>query len=146
MDQVASIGSAWTPAPHRTPHLLLVGGEDHDLRIPFLLTLRALGFQVAAAGTGDPAPFLRAGLDYYPFQFSRFVNPLADRTAVAGLARLFVDVRPGLVQCFDTKPNLLAPFAARCVASLPVVRTINGLGWMYCNRSKSPGNQAGVAA
>jgi len=135
MDQVASIGSAWTPAPLRTPHLLLVGGEDHDLRIPFLLALRASGFRVAAAGTGDPAPFLRAGLDYHPFKFNRFVNPLADWAAVAKLARLFADVRPGLVQCFDTKPNLLAPFAARRVAGLPVVRTINGLGWMHSSNA-----------
>lgn len=119
----------------RTPHLLLVGGEDHDLRIPFLLALRAQGFRVAAAGTGDTAPFLRAGLDYHRFQFDRFVNPLADRAAVATLAQLFADVRPGLVQCFDTKPNLLAPFAARRTPGLPVVRTINGLGWMYSSNT-----------
>ncbi len=135
MDQVASIASVWTPASSRTSDLLLVGGEDHDLRIPFLLALRAQGFRVAAAGTGDPAPFLRADLDYHRFQFSRFIDPLADRMAIATLARLFAEVRPGLVQCFDTKPNLLVPFAARRVAGLPVVRTINGLGWMYSSHA-----------
>ncbi len=131
MDQVTSIGSGWK----RMPDLLLVGGEDHDLRIPFLLALRAQGFRVAAAGTGDPAPFLRAGLDYHPIQFSRFVDPLADCAAVTAIARLFAEMRPGLVQCFDTKPNLLVPFAARRVAGLPVVRTINGLGWMYSSHA-----------
>jgi len=118
-----------------TPHLLFVGGEDHDLRIPFLLTLRGRGFRVAAAGTGDPAPFVHAGLDFHPFQFKRFVNPLADRAAIAALARLFADIRPGLVQCFDTKPNLLVPLAARRVPGLRVVRTINGLGWMYSSNA-----------
>ena len=123
------------PAPLEPPHLLFVGGEDHDLRIPFLLALRARGFRVAAAATGDPAPFLRAGLDYHPFHFSRFIDPLADRAAIAALAKLFADVRPGLVQCFDTKPNLLAPFAASRLPGLPVVRTINGLGWMHSSNA-----------
>lgn len=118
-----------------TPDLLLVGGEDHDLRIPFLLALRARGLRVAAAGTGDPAPFVRAGLDYHPFQFDRFANPWADRAAIATLAKLFDDMRPGLVQCFDTKPNLLVPFAARRVRGVRVVRTINGLGWMYSSNA-----------
>ncbi len=117
------------------PDLLLVGGEDHDLRIPFLLALRNLGFRVAAAGTGDPAPFARADIDYHPFRFDRFSNPLADRAAIAMLAKLFAELRPGLVQCFDTKPNLLVPFAARGIPGLPVVRTINGLGWIYSSNA-----------
>jgi glycosyltransferase involved in cell wall biosynthesis len=90
---------------------------------------------VAAAGTGDPAPFARAGLDYAAFHFDRFLGPWADWTAVAALARLFADVRPGLVQCFDTKPNLLVPFAARRLPDLLVVRTVNGLGWLYSSAS-----------
>ena len=123
------------PRAPSAPDLLLVGGEDHALRIPFLLALRAQGFRVAAAGTGEAAPFARAGLDYAPFHFERFWGPRADRAAVAALARLFADVRPGLVQCFDTKPNLLVPFAARRLPHLPVVRTINGLGWLYSSAS-----------
>ena len=114
-----------------SPDLLFVGGEDHDLRIPFLLALRAKGFRVATAGSGDPAPFAQAGLECHPFKFDRFVNPLADRAAIAGLASLFARLRPGLVQSFDTKPNLLAPFAARRVRGARVVRTINGLGWIH---------------
>ena len=118
-----------------SPHLLFVGGEDHDLRIPFLLTLRDQGFRVSAAGTGDPAPFARAGLAYRPFHFARSANPLADWGTVAALARLFKDVRPDLVHCFDTKPNFLVPLAARRAGGIRVVRTINGMGWMYSSRS-----------
>ena len=114
-----------------TGRLLLVGGEDHDLRIPFLLRLSGLGYQVAAAGTGDPAPFARAGLEYHPFRFGRFVSPHGDWRAVGALARMFRSVRPGIVQCFDTKPNLLVPLAARRTGGVPVVRTINGMGWVF---------------
>jgi len=117
------------------PHLLCIGGEDHSLRIPFLLALRDKGFRISAAGTGDPAPFARAGLDYHPFHFSRFVDPLADWTALKVLSKLIADVRPALVQCFDTKLNLLVPFAARDLRDVKVVSTINGLGWLYSSSS-----------
>ena len=114
-----------------TGRLLLVGGEDHDLRIPFLQRLRGLGHQVAAAGTGDPAPFVSAGLEYHPFRFGRFVSPQGDWRAIGALARMFRAVRPDIVQCFDTKPNLLVPLAARRDGAVPVVRTINGMGWVF---------------
>ena len=117
------------------PHLLCIGGEDHSLRIPFLLALRDKGFWISAAGTGDPAPFARAGLDYHPFHFSQFVDPLADWTALKVLSKLIADVRPALVQCFDTKLNLLVPFAARDLRDVKVVSTINGLGWLYSSSS-----------
>jgi glycosyltransferase involved in cell wall biosynthesis len=117
------------------PHVLFVGGVDHELRIPFMLNLRNCGFQVSAAGTAETAPFSRAGIRYYPFRFERFLNPLADWTALQTLSKLFADVRPELVQSFDTKPNLLVPFAAQSVHGVRAVRTINGLAWLYSSRS-----------
>lgn len=117
------------------PHLLCVGGEDHNLRVPFMLALREAGFRVTAVGTGDAAPFGLAGLDYRPFRFDRFVDPLADLATIRGLAKLLVDLRPDLVQSFDTKPNLLVPLAARGAPNLSVVRTINGMGWLYSSGS-----------
>ena len=116
-------------------HLLCVGGEDHFLRIPFLLALRHRGFQVTAAGTGDPAPFTQAGLDYCRFHFDRFLNPLADWAAFRTLSKLILDLRPGIVQCFDTKPTLLLGLLARSTADMTVVSTINGLGWIYSSHS-----------
>lgn len=119
----------------------MVGGEDHDLRIPFLLRLRGLGYDVAAAGTGDPAPFARAGLEYHPFRFGRFLGPMQDWRSVGMLAKMFGSVRPDIVQCFDTKPNLLVPLAARHShkhgGAVPVVRTINGMGWVFSSDSWS---------
>jgi glycosyltransferase involved in cell wall biosynthesis len=117
------------------PHLLLIGGEDHALRIPFMLALRDHGFRASAAATGDPGPFVRAGLDYHHFRFERFVNPLADWSAFKTISRLLADVRPELVQSFDTKPNLLVPLAAQRACDVMVVRTINGLGWTYSSHS-----------
>lgn len=117
------------------PHLLCIGGEDHCLRIPFLLALRDKGFRVNAAGTGDPTPFVEVGLDYHPIHFDRFVNPLADWAAFKTISKLIADVRPELVQCFDTKLNVLVPLAARGICDVRIVSTINGLGWLYSSRS-----------
>jgi glycosyltransferase involved in cell wall biosynthesis len=117
------------------PHLLCIGGDDHSLRIPFLLALRDKGFRISAAGTADLAPFAKAGLDYHPFRFSRFVDPLTDWKAFKAISRLIADMRPALVQCFDTKLNVLVPFAARGFRDVKVVSTINGLGWLYSSSS-----------
>jgi len=117
------------------PHLLCIGGEDHNLRIPFLLALRGRGFRITAAGTADPLPFLQSGIDYRAFRFERFVNPLADAAAIRTLTKLIAGVRPDIVQSFDTKPNLLVPVAARNLRDVLVVRTINGLGQIYSSRS-----------
>ncbi|MGG5817789.1 glycosyltransferase [Falsiroseomonas sp. HW251] len=119
----------------RGPRILLVGGEDHDLRIAFLLALRAEGYCVSAAGTGDAAPFAQAGLTYHSFHFDRSANPLADWLSLGALTRIFGQVRPDIVQSFDTKPNILVPLAAGRVGGFPVVRTINGMGWLYSSKA-----------
>jgi glycosyltransferase involved in cell wall biosynthesis len=116
-------------------HLLCIGGQDHALRIPFLIALRNRGFRVSAAAMADPAPFEHAGIDYHPFCFDRFANPFADWAAVKTLTKLIESVEPDIVQSFDTKPNLLVPLAARKVPGVSVVRTINGLAYVYSSRS-----------
>jgi glycosyltransferase involved in cell wall biosynthesis len=117
------------------PHVLCIGGEDHRLRIPFMATLRDHGYRVSAAATDDAEPFQAAGIPYHPFRFDRFVNPLADRTSIAEISSLLQQTAPDIVQCFDTKPNMLVPLAARRIKDLQTVRTINGMGWVYSSRS-----------
>jgi glycosyltransferase involved in cell wall biosynthesis len=117
------------------PHVLCIGGEDHHLRIPFLLALRDQGFQVTAAASCDAAPFRQANIPYHAFQFDRFVNPLADRRTIGALQSLLTQVLPDIVQTFDTKPNVLVPLATRGMRGVRVVRTINGMGWVYSSSS-----------
>lgn len=117
------------------PRLLFVGGVDHNLRIPFFLSLQERGFDVVAASPGHEDAFARAGVAHRPFAFERFVAPLADWRAAGRLRALIGELRPRIVQAFDTKPNLLAPLAVSRGAATQVVRTINGLGWLYSSRS-----------
>ena len=110
-------------------HLLCVGGEDHALRIPFLAALQNRGLRVSAAGTGAASAFAKTEIPYHQYQFDRFGVGYADRAAMGQLARLVKSARPDVIQTFDTKPNLFAPLALR--GSVPVVRTINGMGWVF---------------
>lgn len=112
-----------------TLHVLCVGGEDHAMRIPFLSALRSRGFRVSAAGTGAARSFSDSGIDYHGYDFDRFGARISDRMAINQLSRLVREIRPDVVQTFDTKPNLLAPLAIR--GAIPVVRTINGMGWVF---------------
>src|SRR6266566_9803523 len=127
-----------TPMERRappSPHLLYIGGEDHHLRIPAMLALCDRGFRVTAAGTGDPAPFAQVGIDFRRFHFERFINPLADWAAVKSIGKILVEVRPDLAQSFDTKPSIFLPLAARSTPGIQVIRTINGLAFLYSSRS-----------
>lgn len=117
-------------------HVLYVGGEDNDLRIPFILAMRRRGFRVTAAGSGDPAPFRNAGIDCVPFPFDRFISPLSDVRALRRLAAMLRDLSPDIAQGFDTKPCLYLPLAAGISgATTQVVRTICGRAWVYSSRT-----------
>ncbi|RWB67636.1 glycosyltransferase family 4 protein [Mesorhizobium sp.] len=115
------------------PHLVCVGGEDHALRIPFLEELRDRGFQVTAVSSGDEAPFLRHDIAHRSYGFDRFATGSGKAGTVRTLRKLLAELRPDIVQSFDTKPNLLTPLAVR--GQIPVIRTINGLGWTFSSRA-----------
>ena len=117
-------------------HVLYVGGEDNDLRIPFILAMRRRGFRVTAAGSGDPSPFRKAGIDCVPFPFNRFISPISDLRALRRLAATLRDLEPDIAQGFDTKPCLYLPLAAGMSgATTQVVRTICGRAWVYSSRT-----------
>ncbi|RWA66588.1 glycosyltransferase family 4 protein [Mesorhizobium sp.] len=111
------------------PHLVCVGGEDHALRIPFLMELRDRGFEVTAVSSGDEAPFKRHDIAHRSYRFDRFATGSGKAGAVRTLRALIAELRPDIVQSFDTKPNILTPLAMR--RQVPVIRTINGLGWTF---------------
>jgi glycosyltransferase involved in cell wall biosynthesis len=111
------------------PHIVCVGGEDHPLRIPFLLALQENRFRVTAVSTGDGSAFAHAGIAHHSYGFDRFSSGRGDWGAVGSFRRLLAELKPDVVHSFDTKPNLLAPIAVR--GSADVVRTINGLGWVF---------------
>ncbi|MGX7871599.1 glycosyltransferase [Mesorhizobium sp. ORM6] len=112
-----------------SPHLVCVGGEDHRLRVPFLTALRERGFRITAVSSDDGAAFLPHGIPHHRLGFDRFGSGGREWSAPRSIRRLMAELRPDIVQSFDTKPNLLTPLALR--GQVPVIRTINGLGWTF---------------
>ncbi|BAV47563.1 sugar transferase [Mesorhizobium loti] len=115
-----------------SPHLVCVGGEDHRLRIPFLLALRERGFRVTAVSSDAGGAFSPHGIAHHRLAFDRFASGGGEWGAVNAVRKLMSELRPDIVQSFDTKPNLLTPLAVR--GQVPVIRTINGLGWTFSSR------------
>ncbi|OSP53625.1 glycosyltransferase [Pseudoruegeria sp. SK021] len=117
-----------------TAHILFVAGADADLRLPFIAEVRKSGFRVSVAASGGAEAFARAGIDFEPFPFDRFISPLSDWRAIGRLGAILDRIQPDLAQGFDTKPCLMLPVAAARRATLSV-RTICGRGWVYSSRS-----------
>jgi glycosyltransferase involved in cell wall biosynthesis len=117
------------------PHVLCVGGDDHHLRIPFLRRLYNEGYRVTALTSGDASPFDHSAVACLVFRLNRSANPMADMKTVVELGAIISELKPSLIQTFDTKPNFLVPLASWRASSAPVVRTINGLGWLYSSPS-----------
>ena len=86
-------------------------------------------------GSEPPDPFRAHEIPYHRYSLSRALNPLADWRAYRELLALFRNHRPSVVHAFDTKPGILASFAARR-AGVPVrVRTLTGMGYVFSSRS-----------
>ena len=124
--------------------LLFIGGEDHNLRIPFLTALAARGYDVTTAASADPAPFERAGIKYIHFDFNRFWDPLSDVRAWRKIGQILADVDADVVHSFDTKLSILTPYASRFNPRTTVVRTINGRAWTFSSRSLGAAVMRGV--
>ncbi|MBZ9673826.1 glycosyltransferase family 4 protein [Mesorhizobium sp. ES1-3] len=114
------------------PHLACVGGEDHPLRIPFLLAVRERGFRVTAVSSDDGNAFVPHGIPHRRLSFDRFAKGRGELGEMKAIRKLLIELRPDIIQSFDTKPNLLTPLAVR--GQVPVIRTINGLGWTFSSR------------
>lgn len=121
----------------RAPRLLCIGGEDHGLRLPFLLKLKAAGFDVHAAASCEPRLFDQAGIAFHGYRLDRSFRPAADWNSLRQLRTIIAGVKPDVVQSFDTKPNLLTAMLAAEQRDTRFVRTINGTGRIYSSPSLS---------
>lgn len=78
------------------PHLAFVGGEDHNLRIPFLLALALSGYRVTAVSPGSGEAFARAGIEHAEFRFDRFASGVSELRALSRLRHVLAGLAPGL--------------------------------------------------
>jgi glycosyltransferase involved in cell wall biosynthesis len=113
----------------------LVGSDDIRLRIPFLVELRERGFDVTMLGSEPPEPFAAQEIPYHRYSLSRALEPVADWRTFRELLGLFARHKPTIVHAFDTKPAMLASFAARLSGVPARIRTLTGMGYVFSSRS-----------
>jgi glycosyltransferase involved in cell wall biosynthesis len=113
------------------PTVWHIGGNDVRLRIPLLLKLKEMGFQIGAAGSEDGIIFAQHGIPYWQYSLNRWVNPVADLSSSLQLFRLFSKHKPDIIHAFDTKPVIYAPLMALQAGVPGRVSTITGLGYLF---------------
>lgn len=117
------------------PSVCYIGGEDVEMRIPLLLRLRELNFEVSAIGSRSSDPFDRVGIRFERYELVRSMNPWADRRSQSQLQKLLTTIRPDVVHAFDTKPTILAMLASRAAGVAGRIRTITGMGYVFSSTS-----------
>lgn len=114
--------------------ILIVGGEDIHLRVPYIKELKNLGLNVGVVGSLEYSLeqiFQDNHIDYYYYPLKRSVTPVADLYAQKKLEKIVMEQRPKIIHGFDTKPALWVSQLARKITGLKAIRTINGLGYVF---------------
>jgi glycosyltransferase involved in cell wall biosynthesis len=120
-------------AVRRSARLLIVGGEDSRLRLPFARALAADGWEVALVAPVEDPELLGSEFKVYRYVLNRELAPFRDFLTFLQLFILFRKLRPQVVQSFDTKPSIYSPMAAWAARVPRRVRTLTGLGRVYAD-------------
>ena len=99
--------------------------------LPFLTALQNRGMRVSAAGTGAISPFSSNGIQYPSISVGyKFGARIADRAAIGQLSQLVRRIRPERCSRPSTQ-NRTCLRLSRSAGAVPIVRTINGMGWVF---------------
>jgi glycosyltransferase involved in cell wall biosynthesis len=111
--------------------ICLVGGEDVSARIPMAKLLIQAGLSVCIAGSQDKDIFDKANICYFKYPLIRQLGVIAEIKTLIFLRKLFLRIKPKIIQTFDTKPGLLVPISILGLREICVVRTITGMGRVF---------------
>jgi glycosyltransferase involved in cell wall biosynthesis len=103
-------------------------------RLPVALAAHAAGYDVhVATPQSKHVPRILAnGLTWHPIRLSRAGrNPLREVATLAGLYRLYRELRPDIVHHVTSKPVLYGTVVARAARMPAVVNAISGMGHMF---------------
>jgi glycosyltransferase involved in cell wall biosynthesis len=115
--------------------ILIISGEDVHLRIPSIIELIKLGYEVSVAGPVEHPRFLQESIPFYKYSLVRAFDPWSDYHAIKQIQGIYKACSPDIVHAFDTKPCLLVPMAFGGKKGPHVVRTINGMGAVFSESS-----------
>jgi len=118
-------------------HVVNDAGVFLSHRRVFAQAAREAGWTVHVATPPCPAvdQIVTAGFVHHPIPLSRRgMNPVAEMRALRGLARLFTELRPDVVDCATIKPVLYGGIAATYAGVPGLVQSVMGLGHVFAAR------------
>ena len=117
-------------------NLIFLGGEDVSSRIEISKKFIDLGYKINIIGTEKEDKFIKNGINYKKYNFSREFTILDDLKSIINLRNILKE-QPNntIVHAFDTKPTLFLPFASFGLENIKVSRTITGMGRIFTERS-----------
>lgn len=115
--------------------IILVGGEDVSLRIPAVIKLIKMGYNIVVVGSEPSEAFILENFKYHCYDLNRNFTPLSDIKTIYQLYKIFKYELPDVVHTFDTKPNILACIAAWLAGVPRIIKTLNGMGVIFTDNS-----------
>ena len=115
--------------------IILVGGEDVSLRIPAVIKLIKMGYNIVVVGSEPSEAFTLENFKYHCYDLRRNFTPLSDIKTIYQLYKIFKYELPDVVHTFDTKPNILACIAAWLAGVPRIIKTLNGMGGIFTDNS-----------
>ncbi len=117
-------------------NLIFLGGEDVSSRIEISKKFMDLGYKINIIGTEKEDRFIKNGISYKKYNFSREFTIFDDIKSIINLRNILKEQPQNtIVHAFDTKPTLFLPFASFGLDNIKVSRTITGMGRIFTERS-----------
>ncbi len=117
-------------------NLVFLGGEDVSSRIEISKKFMDLGYKINIIGTEREDKFIKNGIDYEKYNFSREFTIFDDLRSIMRLRDILKSQpKDTIVHAFDTKPTLFLPIASFGLDNIKVSRTITGMGRIFTEES-----------
>ncbi len=117
-------------------NLIFLGGEDVSSRIEISKKFMELGYNINIIGTEKEDKFIKNGINYQKYNFSREFTIFDDLKSIIKLRNILKEQPDNtIVHAFDTKPTLFLPFASFGLDNIKVSRTITGMGRIFTEES-----------
>jgi glycosyltransferase involved in cell wall biosynthesis len=117
-------------------NLIFLGGEDVSSRIEISKKFMNLGYSINIIGTENEDKFIKNGINYKKYDFSREFTLFNDLKSIIKIRDILkAQPKNTIVHAFDTKPTLFLPFASFGLDNIKVSRTITGMGRIFTEES-----------
>ena len=117
-------------------NVVFLGGEDVSARIDISKKLMSLVCDIEIIGSEKKEIFKKNNIKYTKFNLNREFNIFDDIKSIFYIRKFLKQKKnETIVHAFDTKLTIFLPLAAVGLKNIKVIRTINGMGRLFTERS-----------